>query len=68
MKRPSESDYTSHVAYTRALEAYCDEKREWVGLTDEDFGKLCADAEITHGGWARSFIKSVEAKLKEKNT
>ena len=28
MKRPSESDYTSHVAYTRALEAYCDEKRE----------------------------------------
>jgi len=24
MKRPIESDYTSHVAYTRALEAYCD--------------------------------------------
>ena len=24
MKRPSESDYTSHVAYTRALEEYCD--------------------------------------------
>jgi hypothetical protein len=24
MKRPLESDYTSHVAYTRALEEYCD--------------------------------------------
>jgi hypothetical protein len=24
MKRPVESDYTSHVAYTRALEEYCD--------------------------------------------
>jgi hypothetical protein len=24
MKRPIESDYTSHVAYTRALEEYCD--------------------------------------------
>lgn len=25
MKRPVESDYTSHVAYTRALEEYCDQ-------------------------------------------
>lgn len=24
MKRPVESDYTSHVAYCRELEAYCD--------------------------------------------
>jgi hypothetical protein len=24
MKRPNESDYTSHVAYARALEEYCD--------------------------------------------
>ena len=24
LKRPIESDYTSHVAYTRALEEYCD--------------------------------------------
>lgn len=26
MKRPIESDYVSQVAYTRALEAYCDEQ------------------------------------------
>lgn len=25
MKRPIESDYTSHVAYTRALEKYCNQ-------------------------------------------
>jgi hypothetical protein len=51
MKRPIESDYTSHVAYTRALEEYCDAlaqpepeyvafmdtpQRTWVGLTDEE--------------------------------
>ena len=24
MTRPRESDYTTHVAYTRALEDYCD--------------------------------------------
>ena len=24
MNRPTESDYVSHVAYTRALEKYCD--------------------------------------------
>ena len=28
MKRPVESDYTSHVAYTRALEEYCDWLRQ----------------------------------------
>ena len=34
MKRPIESDYTSQVAYTRALEAYC-----------EAFAKLAAAKE-----------------------
>ena len=28
MKRPIESDYISQVAYTRALEAYCDEQAQ----------------------------------------
>jgi hypothetical protein len=28
MNRPKESDYTSQVAYTRALEKYCDELQE----------------------------------------
>ena len=38
MKRPVESDYTSHVAYTRALEGYCDAleqpEQEPVALND----------------------------------
>jgi hypothetical protein len=30
-KRPIESDYTSQVAYTRALEAYCDKQEQDIG-------------------------------------
>ena len=40
---------------------YYFEKREWVGLTDED--------EIDwDGGDLKSFAKAIEAKLKEKNS
>jgi len=38
-------------------------KREWQGLTDEDIEALGK----TWGGWAPSYIKDIEAKLKEKN-
>ena len=37
-------------------------KREWVGLTDEDYEELLKD------DWGGSLIQAVEAKLKEKNT
>jgi len=36
MKRPIESDYTSHVAYTRALEAYCDSLSQDEPWTPDD--------------------------------
>ena len=36
-------------------------KREWVGLTDEDYN------ELLDGDWGCFLIKEVEAKLKEKN-
>ncbi len=38
-------------------------EREWVGLTDEEIGKLY------RGGWANNtdFARAIEAKLKEKN-
>jgi hypothetical protein len=36
MKRPIESDYISQVAYTRALEAYCD-KQELIKRAEEAF-------------------------------
>jgi len=39
-------------------------QREWVGLTDEEIGKLYRD------GWSNNmeFARAIEAKLKEKNT
>ena len=43
-------------------------KREWVGLTDEDFQAICKNFRITHGGWVDMLVAQVEAKLKEKNT
>ena len=74
MKRPLESDYTSHVAYTRALEQYCNglESQEpvewnehflkslsaWSGLTVEKVEEILNDPRYDH---------AVEAKLKEKN-
>ena len=71
-KRPIESHYTSHVAYTRALEMYCDTlvqpvpQREWVGLTDEERESVAQDYSLTGLGYQSPF-KAIEAKLKEKN-
>jgi hypothetical protein len=42
-------------------------KRQWVGLTDEELAELIDDAndcDLSN----RGFIKSIEAKLREKNT
>jgi hypothetical protein len=36
VKRPIESDYISQVAYTRALEAYCD-RQELIKRAEEAF-------------------------------
>ena len=50
IKRPVESDYTSHVAYTRALEGYCDAleqpEQERVPVTDNtyNYAKTLAEA------------------------
>jgi hypothetical protein len=43
MNRPKESDYTSQVAYTRALEKYCDElqEQEPVGWIDRKGNMIC---------------------------
>ena len=42
-------------------------KREWVGLTDEEFREIYnhSDFEVDHG-W--EYERAIEAKLKEKNT
>jgi hypothetical protein len=78
MKRPNESDYTSYVAYTRALEEYCDTQRTWVGLTDDEIYEIYdltqekVNEHWESGGTTMMFpptlYKAIEAKLKEKNT
>ena len=36
-------------------------KRQWVGLSDEDY------SELLKGGWEGSLIREIEEKLREKN-
>jgi hypothetical protein len=50
MKRPNESDYTSHVAYARALEEYCDvvaqpaqEPVAWMRPSEEGYDSAFRD-------------------------
>jgi len=71
MKRPLEQDYTSLVAYTRALEEYCDglAQRTWVGLTDKERSKIWRDV-VKWGDPSHDdvdLMKAIEAKLKELN-
>lgn len=54
---PDEADGTWTKLYTAPL------KREWVGLTDDDYNEL-----LDTGDWGGSLIQATEAKLKEKNT
>ena len=44
------------------------EKREWVALTDEELKPLCDVNHIIFGAYTVDFVRSIEAKLKEKNT
>ena len=74
MNRPNESDYTSQVAYTRALEEYCDSLAQrqarsadtWVGLTDEEIEQGLKESWVTEQAW-QSAVWWAEAKLKDKN-
>ena len=71
MKRPLEQDYTSLVAYTRALEEYCDglAQRTWVGLTDDEIRDVIAEvSQIPPIDFTTTtYGRAIEAKLKEKN-
>jgi hypothetical protein len=68
MKRPIESEYTSNVAYTRALEEYCDAlaqpEQELVG--PEPFGYFQYDIRLD--AWVQNRInnKGVAFYTKEK--
>jgi hypothetical protein len=41
--------------------------KEWVGLTDEEVTWLCNTAKSHEQTWGM-FVRTIEAKLKEKNT
>jgi DNA-binding GntR family transcriptional regulator len=44
-------------------------QRTWVGLTDEEAENIHANLSINEGEiWMQKLIRSIEAKLKEKNT
>jgi hypothetical protein len=48
------------------------EKREWVGLTDEEIGKVITQSEITLKNYCSEdkqteYARAIESKLKEKN-
>lgn len=55
---------------------FCDEykindatqKREWVGLTDEEINTIAATPAAIPGSYVHLFARAIEAKLKEKNT
>ena len=45
------------------------EKREWVGLTDEEIIEMLNYGKYGHvPQYVRNFVDAIEAKLKEKNT
>ena len=47
------------------------EKKEWVGLTDEERQRCFDDVEWNQVDWCpdhEQYAKAIEAKLKEKNT
>lgn len=51
MTRPQESDYTSHVAYSRALEEYCD-KLEGIASREADAAKAAERVLDANKAWA----------------
>jgi hypothetical protein len=60
----TDSNGRKHITNEPMLHKPC---RQWVGLTDEELAELIDDAndcDLSN----RGFIKSIEAKLREKNT
>ena len=70
MKRPNEDEYVSHVAYTRALEDYCDAllNQEWMGLTDAEVERESSPIDARLKLAFRSGMYVAGKLLKEKNT
>ena len=57
------------LMFARAIEQA--EKREWIGLTDEEvrsvYKNVIPDVTVSEAVLSRSIARAIEAKLKEKN-
>lgn len=72
MKRPNESDYTSHVAYARALEEYCDmleqpEQEPMTEVADRFAHRMALELEcvLSDGAYSNKWYKSAMQVLSE---
>ena len=66
MKRPIESDYTSFVGYTRALEEYCDtwaQPPQRKPLTDEEIKAIWLNGKDHGDDWldVQGIARAIEA-------
>ena len=56
-------------AWNKAQQSAWSEKKEWVGLTDEEIKDIIGPwGETPIKGYTRKLFDQIEAKLKEKNT
>ena len=55
-------------ALTAIKKALAQPEREWVGLTEEEIYLCTNHIDRNSRGWANEYARSIEAKLKEKNT
>ena len=62
-------DDDDYKEYSTALDELCTPKREWVGLTDEEFKQINRSSlSVPIEDVLLYFAGAIEAKLKEKNT
>lgn len=57
---------TLGIVHRKDGPCYIPDKREWVGLTQQDIDIAFDDTQ--EGGGFNEFARAIEAKLKEKNT
>ena len=62
-------DDDDYKEYSAALDELCTPKRQWVGLTDEEFRQINRSTlSLPIEDVLPAFATAIEAKLKEKNT
>ena len=61
--------YEDYVGKCLLCEVERLQKREWIGLTEEELEPLCDLWKVSYGSvYVDEFARAIEAKLKEKNS